>query len=236
MSTTDSLAPIDRDIAEFESSLHPLLKEPTSAAKLDENDFVDLLRYCVGRIRRLRMGGRSLPLFSLGVLLWHRDSDSLAQADIDVEELLADALKICRDPSYVQPEWALVVVGALLARHASLIPDEVRDEALQQCRIMLCFLEQPGRSVEAVAMASRTLINCWDEGFSNGLQPVVDACLKAWQDPSEVRGISKGRLKELIVAMNDHLPETLSDRDRDLYRRYRELSGSWQLLERIRFE
>ncbi len=135
----------------------------------------------------------------------------------------------------MQPEWAIVLVGVLLARYRGGFPGnaEDREELLRQCRLDLRFLEQSSAATGPVQHAAARLFECWDAGFQEGLDPVIQAGLAAWPDSSSVSNIPPERLDEIITKMNESLPASLTDRERRLYRLHLERKGVWGMLDRV---
>ena len=65
-----------------------VLSNPSKIAEMDNSKVGETVETCVGRLRRVRMGGRSTPLYVLAILLWHAH-DRSPRIQVDVEELLA---------------------------------------------------------------------------------------------------------------------------------------------------
>ena len=207
-----------------------VLSNPSKIAEMDNSKVGETVETCVGRLRRVRMGGRSTPLYVLAILLWHAH-DRSPRIQVDVEELLALALRISLDPSFVQPEWAIVLLGVLIARYEGDHKD--REEVFRQCRLNLRYLERSSTATIPVRRAAARLLECWDATFQEGLDPVIQAGRAAWPESSSISNIQPDRLEEMITEMNEILPASLTDRERRLYRLHFERNGIWDMLGRI---
>ena len=100
---------IRRDDDTF-NDLEALINGTENISSWDDIKLKDKLSTCFGRLDRLRMGGRSHPLIALSVLLWLAH-DREPVANLDVEGRLNRAFQIAMDPSYLYPEWGLVLAG-----------------------------------------------------------------------------------------------------------------------------
>ncbi len=223
--------PIERDVQTLRK-VESLLCNPDSLRLWSDKEIDALFQILVGRLNRVRMGGRSASLIALCVLLWNRQSTLFR---FDVEALLALSLRIPADRSFVFPEWGIVLTGALVARFSEQLPADEKPETLGQIRLLLKDFESNGQATNAVRDAAHALLEVWDAGFPNGLNPVIHACRQGWPDTSRVREISVDTLKEITGKMNASLPAWLTERDRSMYRLYLERQGEWQVLERLNF-
>lgn len=61
--------PIDADREMFER-LKSIIRSPRAIEKMNDASVNDTLDFCLSRLRRLRMGGRSSALVAMSVLLW----------------------------------------------------------------------------------------------------------------------------------------------------------------------
>jgi hypothetical protein len=179
------------------------------------------------------MGGRSASLIALCVILWRIDHKRRG-VRLDVEALLSVAFRIALDPSFIFPEWAVVLAGVLLARHTERLSPDSRDEVVRQCMLLLRDLEGRPSVSRAVRIAAGALRQEWDCGFRIGLDPVVRCCLREWPDTANARNISPSALDEIVRAMNEVLPGAFTERERRLYRLNLERQGEWAVLGRVR--
>jgi hypothetical protein len=229
-SPTESLK--DRD-SRFGAAMRAIINDPAVIVGKDADSIKALIGFCGRRLGRMRMGGRSVPLVGLSVVLWN--AQDLLELDLDLEDLLTTALAIAMDPSYIWPEWGIVLAGVLICRHLSERPEDSgqpkRDEKelINQCRLRLRHLIESHlpRPSEPVRNASRVLDDQWTLGFPNGLQPVVDSCLDSWPSTREVTSVSPEFLQQKIDALDQIQPAWYSEEDRRFYRLSMERAGTW---------
>src|SRR5947208_2719920 len=105
-----------------------------------------------------------------------------ASHDVQVEEMLALALRVAVDPSFVLPEWAVVLTGVLIASYRDQIPEGVRDDVLDQCRRLLEDVERRVEFPPALRAAAGALLSEWQFGFPSGLRRVAEACISYWPE------------------------------------------------------
>jgi hypothetical protein len=223
--------PIGRDVERLRE-LEEILKDPATVLHMDNASVQAVIDGCIVRLRRLRMGGRSSSLVGLSVVLWNvHDRDP--QLAIDVEDCLALAFRVALDPSYVQSEWAVVLAGVLIARYARRLSAASREEVIGQCRLLLRDLEGRRDLASPIRRAASALLEAWDTGFPDGLNPVVHSCLEEWPETAAVSAMPQEKLIEIVTTMNRSLPAWLSDRERRLYRLHLEREGRWGVLERV---
>lgn len=221
--------PIKRDTERIQE-LNALLQDPHTVSQMDEETACNTVRDCVAHLRHLRMGGRSSSLIGLCVVLWNRPPHELL---LDVEELLALAFHIAGDGSYVQPEWAVVMAGVLIAKYSDRIPDEARNEVHGQCRLLLEHLKQAVGVSPAVRASAAALLGSWDEGFSRGVDDVVRSGLGAWPDTTDVSAVNDREFEEVIAGINKTLPISMSEKQRKFYRLFLDRRGLWQQFQTI---
>ncbi len=119
--------------------------------------------YCLSRLRRVRMGGRSAPLVAASVIAWRVP---LGWLTVDMEETAGLALGVAADPSFVWPEWGTILTGVLVVRlgqDSSLRPNHSfneRSELLSQIRHRLKHLAQysPPTPTLLVSAVSKSLL------------------------------------------------------------------------------
>jgi hypothetical protein len=229
-SPTESLK--DRD-ARFGAAMRAIIEDPAAITGKDADSTKALIGFCRRRLGRMRMGGRSAPLVGLSVVLWNaRDPREL---DIDVEDLLTTALAVSMDPSYIWPEWGIVLAGVLICRYLAQLSEDAgqpkRDETelINQCRLRLRHLIEghPPRATEPVRHAARVLEDQWALGFPDGLQPVVESCLGSWPRTDEVASASPEFLQQRIDALDQIQPAWYLEEDRRFYRLSMERGGTW---------
>ncbi|MBI5765456.1 MAG: hypothetical protein HZA51_18260 [Planctomycetes bacterium] len=227
--------PFDLGVLKFRE----FIENPASILALSEERYRETIDMCRNAIHRVRPGNRSGALPILSIFLWY-GRDRLKRDSINVEELLADAFRIAIDPSFIEPEWALVLIGVLLARYEQDIPQgRSRDETLRQLRHNLRYLQSSPATSDAVQLAAGALLSCWDswhEGTSKDLQPIIRACHEGW--PSTAGGsavrdtIFDNQIGDLIANWGLYMG-ALTKYDRQLCRLYFERNGEWNLLENI---
>lgn len=230
-STETQMLPIPRDIARYRE-LAPFIEDPKKLEAASEASLQRLIDGCISRLEAVQMGGRSASLVGLSVILWV--VSRRRRVTFPVVKLLSLCLKIAKDPSFIQPEWAVVLAGVLIARYPSDIVLGAREEIVNQSRQQLRDIRDDPALPKPVHMAATSLLEEWDLKFKSGLDPVVQCCLRGWPDTTSVRSISQTELNEIIQIMNETLPGSLSDKDRIFYRLNLERNGDWKLLESIR--
>ena len=118
------LTAIDWDVKMF-AILEVINKDHQRICKMGNyNATLDL---CMCRLNNLRMGGRSSSLIAMSVMLWSVH-DRGCDVKVDVERFLALAFRIAVDPSFVQPEWAVVLAGVMIARYLNRLPEQLKKE------------------------------------------------------------------------------------------------------------
>jgi len=222
--------PIERDEQIFRS-IESFIVNAEDIAKMDDTEVNSAIGFCLERLHRLRMGGRSLPLVALSVLLWNVHDRGL-KVELDIENCLALSFRIAGDPSFVQPEWGLVLVGVLLSRYQHRLSKRVRDEVIAQSKLLLEHYQKNGISLP-VRRSAQALKESWNCGFPNGLNTVFKACLNAWPDTSDVAHIPDNELKQDMDRISGILPVEITLQDRKLYRLNLERRSIWKVLERI---
>ncbi len=220
--------------------LEEMIENPEMVGAMDSANINAHIEECLASLNCLRMGGRSTPLTALCILLWYaRDRGS--DVALDVERCLTKAFDICRDPSYVRPEWGVVLVGVLVARHLDRLPererkDKPREEVARQCRMLLRDLDSRGVT-PPVRDAAGVLLNAWDAGFPHGLTPVVQTCLNTWPETSGAKDIDLKTIVEYLGPLSSEIVTcNMTHRERVLYRAMCERDGKWDMLSRISLE
>lgn len=238
-----SRRPLDKDNAshmDMKEFMNMMIFDPSIVDKIEFAEINSRIKEYLDAIHRFRMGGRSTPLISLCLLLWYAHNHG-ADLEINVEECLTKAIDICRDPSYVQPEWGVVLTGVIVAHYVSLLPvkdgnDNPREEIEKQCRMMLRDLDQRGVT-QPVRQAAGALLNAWDAGFPHGLTPVVKAGLNAWPDTTDVKDLDLKAIQSYLGPLSSQIVTCdMTQRERTLYHAMCELDGKWELLQNIKLE
>lgn len=222
---------IGRDMEMFEL-LEAIIKSPQHICEMDNYELNAILDLCMYRLNKLRMGGRSSSLIAMSVMLWSVH-DRGCDVKVDVERFLALAFRIAVDPSFVQPEWAVVLAGVMIAKYLNRLPEKLKKEVEKQCKRLLRYLEGHEHGNKVVRDATRALIRSWDKNFPDGLNIVVKACLDGWADRLRVKTTDNEELKKKMDEMSESLPASMKDEDRKLYRAYLEQEGKWRILEDI---
>jgi hypothetical protein len=226
-STTGSLQ--ERD-ARMATALTAIIRNPGILADMDQEEVVGDIKFCVKRLRLVRMGGRSVALVALSVILWYAKEPE--QIPLDIEDLLVMAFGITTDPSYIWPEWGVVLAGVLIARYLPLMAEDSerqKQELTQQCRLRVAHLcrQIPPVATRPARDAAQALRGQWDEGFRHGLDAVVKAAIDAWPDTLAVESTSAEILKARISALDLIQPAWYSAEDWAFYRLSMERSGNW---------
>jgi len=219
--------------AEFAAFVKALIENPSRIDELSATHIKETSLFCFGRLQAFRMGGRSAPLVGLNVLLWRAKPEDLRFLNIDWA--LNIAFAIATDPSYIWPEWGVVLAGVLISKCTSLLPettDEERPmkiELLAQAELRLTHLagDRPPTSGPSVRVTAQTLITEWKRGFPNGLQPVVEASRADWPALDQINGMSDTTLQAEIDRLDRIMPAWYDDEDRRIYRLSMERKDSW---------
>jgi NitT/TauT family transport system ATP-binding protein len=228
-SKPESLA--DRD-GELAQALRNIIESPASLKDKSATELAALVAYCSDRLRLLRMGGRSVPLVALSVIVWHSDEYKLR---LDRERLLSLAFSICTDPSYIWPEWGIVLVGAILARFEGLssagpaMADDARRELRNQAQLRLVHLTKqiPPAPPNTVSRAAEALLAALEAGFPSGIQPVVQECWDGWTGLSGLPPLSNDDVERRVRELDRAMPAWYSDEDRAIYRLSMENRNAW---------
>lgn len=228
---------LDERDEELAVALARVLKQPETLRTLDATSINDTLDYCLRRTRLLRMGGRSAPLVGASVIIWSAPAATI-RLDVerfDLESTLNWALAIAMDPSFVWPEWGIILVGVILARFPLLAPTNLKEshaaariEISSQVRLRLSHLVRDRRPTpqSQVVEVSRALLGEWDLRFPNGLQPVVQLAEAAWPAAAS-RNVSDEQIKERMHTLDTLMPAWYSEEDRTFYRAKLERAGGW---------
>ena len=218
----------DRD-AELAGAVTSIVRDVQALDQMPSAEVSALACYCLGRIRLLRMGGRSAPLVALAVIVWRRASD----VRLDSEEALNLALGVAVDPSYIWPEWGIVLAGAILAQYGSLQKtDQVRtengwQEIVRQAELRLVHLESGERPAptDGVRRTAEALLVALRSHFPLGIRPVVEAASQEW--PSVAGPINADELRTRVAELDRSMPAWYSNEDRAMYRRSLEERDAW---------
>ena len=223
---------IRRDDDTFKN-LKALLDGTEDIGSWDDIKLKDVLSSYFGRLDRLRMGGRSSPLIALSILLWFAH-DREPVVDLDVENRLNKAFQIAMDPSYLYPEWGLVLAGVLIARYLGRLPKRVQGQIEMQSRLLLEYLKSNGHASPSIPHTAGALLKALDGGFASGLDPVVKTCASGWPDTASMTEMSDTELDEAAEALSrEALPGAWSVEDRILCRAFLEKKHLWKAFESI---
>lgn len=192
---------------------------------------------CLHFLKRLRMGGRSASLVFLSLLLWH-GKDRLTKEQINVEELLALGFRIAGDPSFVQPEMGLILVGILGAKYKDFVkdPEKEGEQIWLQTKLMLDYFATKESSSNPVSAVAWVLSTSWEDNREIALQEAVAIMKNRWPSTSAMKFISKERAKNIFGNMGKKLPIYNIDIDRTFYRLWFEYSGLWEIVEGFKLE
>lgn len=223
---TETLA--DRD-AELATAVTNVVRNVELLDRMSADELTSLALYCLGRIRLFRMGGRSAALVALAVIIWRRASD----VRINLEEALNLAFSVAADPSYIWPEWGVVLAGAILARYDSLGTTDAalspvgREEILAQAQLRLVHLQNGDRpaSTDGVRRTAASLLGALREQFPAGLDPVVEEASDGWPDLAD--SSDERELQNRVAELDRSMPAWYSNEDRAIYRRSLEERNAW---------
>ena len=221
--------PIKRDLRRIDE-LRSFVERPESLAELSDAEAQALIDDCLARLHRLRPGGRSTSLLGLSIFLWSLH-ERWPRIKLEIEHCLALAFRIAIDPSFIHPEWGVILAGVLLARYVERLPVDARDEVVQESRLRLRDLEDRPRVPNVVRSTASALIESFDAGFPEGVDPVFRCCLRDWPSTEGIRDIPDQRLSEIIADIARLLPATLNERELRLYRLFLERRGEWGIFE-----
>jgi hypothetical protein len=180
------------------------------------------------------MGGRSAALVCLSVMLWqmHDREDDISLGDLDVEGLSAMAFQSAGEPSYIQPEWGIGLVGVLIARHSRRLSSAAKAEVFKQSRLLLEYLSEnsPNPSVRS---SSRTLLEVWKANFRKGLDSVIQSGYREWPSSARFAKMPARDLDKKLKKVLYVLPAAYDKNDFALYRLFLERKGTWKLLQAV---
>lgn len=212
--------------------LEVIFKNPESVCQMDDDELGSAIAFCINRLHRFRMGGRSTCLIALSILLWHVHERANA-VKINVEECLTLTFRTALDPTFIQPEWGIVLAGVILARYLDRLPEESKKETDRQARLILRHLEARACTPKSVKSAASALLQAWDTSFPYGLDSVVKATLETWPPTTSVSNISDDKLGYLMDELSGILPAEITERERMLYKLNLERKGKWQLFQAV---
>jgi hypothetical protein len=227
---TQSLGGRDAELAVF---VRDLIEDPSRIDKLSATQIKETSLFCFGRLQAFRMGGRSAPLVGLSVLLWRAKPEHLRFLNVDWA--LNIAFAIATDPSYIWPEWGVVLAGVLISKCTSLLPETtdeervMKTELLAQAELRLIHLagERPPTAGPSVRVTAESLIAEWKQKFLNGLQPIVEASQADWPTLVPRSTMSDTALQGEIERLDRIMPAWYDDEDRRLYRLSMERKDVW---------
>lgn len=223
---TSRLDERDEELAE---KLGRILRQSDLLKTEDASSINDTLDYCLARTRLVRMGGRSAPLVAASVIVWGTPA---ARLRFDLEGAFGVALAVASDPSFVWPEWGVILAGVLVARFSVLVdnfresPARAQDELLAQVRLRLTHFVKgtPPASQSRVIEVARATLYEWERHFPDGLVPVVKIAQEMWPQPSTV---SSAELTRRMEVLDTTMPAWYSEEDLSIYRAELEGSGNW---------
>jgi len=221
----------DRDI-EYFNQVKALIADPGTVSRMTKQDIISWSDFCLSRVNRVRKGGRSKPLIALSVMLWRARTKWPGASD-QLEAILATALRIALDPTFIQPEWGVVLTAAVLARHMGSFPKDSRDEIRRESIAVLRFLADHQKASRSVRLVAKRTLEEDASGYPNGLKPVVVTALDSWPSTRAVRSLGNDEVDRLVAAMDDKVPAMLTPYDRKVYRLKLEREGIWGEIEGI---
>jgi len=133
---------IEKDMFGYKT-IEQILKSPKLAQEMSDDEVKSNIVYCIDRLNLFRMGGGSSSLIGLSILLWYsRDRKNVwGQQAGDVEELLPISFRATLDPTFIQPEWGVVLAGTIIANYFGGFSKEVKGSVFKQSRDLLKYLE-----------------------------------------------------------------------------------------------
>jgi len=240
---TDSLELRDADLARL---IVKMIDQPEIVRNMSGTEVRGVVRFCYRRLQRFRMGGRSAPLIGLCVILWNAKATHLdflvrdveterLDLDLDLDAALNTALGIAMDPSYIWPEWGVVLAGVIAWRCFRLLPEDsekrraTKDELTAQLRLRLVHLKdgRPPTAAGSVQRAAEAVLDEWTKQFPSGMQPVVEACSKPWPDSALAGKTSESLLQARIDDLDKIMPAWYTAEDRAVYRSSMERRDAW---------
>jgi hypothetical protein len=227
---------LKRDVDKLKQ-LNDIIGAPSQILKMDGKSVQAVLQECLARLRTVRMGGRSTSLACLSIVLWQIKPANQKEmieslGSVNVEALLALAFQLACDPSYIQPEWGVVLAGVLIAKYSRQMPRGSKSEAMQQCHVLLQHLKKCAKS-SSVRHAAAALLQAWKNNFRDGLDSVIQNGYRQWPKTDDCSSISQRELDKQIRKLLKVLPEAMNERQRKLYRLFLERKGSRQLLQSV---
>ncbi len=225
----------ERDIVKWQE-IKEWVCAPSKIRSMEADELLTKIEDCVFRIERVRMGGRSASIFAMSVLLWYGKS-KIDKNQIDIEQLISLGLGIITDPSFVQPEMGIILVGILVARYSDWLPDDCREETLLQTKLMLDYFAVQDSYPNQVRSVALLLTISWNQDFEIAIQEAISVMKSEWPETTAIRPIlSSGRLEKLYKNMGKVLPAWIGCFGRSLYRLQLERKGCWEIIESFKLE
>jgi len=223
--------PIDNDIKTLKE-LKKLIQNSDSISSMNEKEINDKILYCMKQLNKFTMGGRSACLIALSLLLWKSDRSCVSLPDIDFEPLLSMSFRITTDPSFIFPEWGIILAGVIIAKYSDCFPKDSLDDILKQCKLLLQHLKNKSGLHDAIRITAEALLASWENNFCEGLNPLVKTSLAAWPDTSDCKDINTEELREQLVKLSKRtLSADLNISERRLYKLLLEKEGEWKQFE-----
>jgi len=220
--------------------IREILQDTSKITKLTAEEVLAYIRDCEQRISQVQMGGRSHSLALLSLLLWYSAGhDDVSRAMMGgLERVASMALRSAVDPSLVQPEWAVILLGVLVAQWSNIDnaweQRSQRDAFLSQVRVMLDLFRSEGMRLPLpTKIAAQQVIEAWDLQFRDGLSKAVHEALKAWPSTQSLESLAQDELASRLAALANRLPANVNVEELALYRLFLERQGDWASLDTL---
>lgn len=224
---------IDADLRSFKQ-LEGFIRDSGSITGLSEKEIHDHLHYCIEALNRFAMGGRSTCLIGLSLLLWKGNQSYIKSSEINIEKLLPLSFRITTDPSFIFPEWGVVLTGVIIAKYRYCFPEKSLEVVENQCKLLLRHLTSRLDLSDAIRVTAESLLTSWKNDFYEGLEPLVRTALLAWPDTSNCEKVTVEELeKSLSKLFKKKLATDLNLNERRAYKLLLENKGKWDSIKSI---
>ena len=229
--------PMDRDEEKLEL-VKELVLDPTLLNRMSDDEWLSLIESCERNLNQITMGGRSHSLTLLSVILWNAVYRSTLVEDLSgqIETFAVLGIRVAVDKSFIQPEWAIVLVGVILARWKKDLERALgQDNCERFYNTIIAILKdyKDNHENSTVKRAAELLLRESNRGFTNGLRDVVTGMLKRWPASDVARSFDKKQLDKIEYELMTLISSKISDDHRSLYRMKLEDQGFWGAIEAV---